>query len=400
MKTSSWLVLIALAVVASGCGRSSLLAQKSLAPDTASARSGGAHTSLAQTNAGEAKHVEGESGPGASYVLDRPASWNGDLVVYVHGYTNPAAPVTLPNIAPLERALLAQGYAVAFSSFSENGYAVPEAVRQTHELRGLFASRFGQPRRTLLIGVSLGGIIGLQLAEKFPQQYAGALLVSGVVGGSAAEVKYIGDVRALFDALFPGRLAGGVTDPPSGVPFHPPTLISAVTGAPDKFGTLLCMTPLPYVNGTEAVTSLVTAIGFQWQGGADLLDRTHGHQLYDNISTRYGCPALPPALVDDINGHVVRYKSTPDARQFLDHYYEPDGNLAIPVLTLHTTRDPVVPLFHEDLYRDKVAAAGRSGLLLQRRVGRYGHVNFSPAEFVAALLDLAKWVETGQKPAL
>lgn len=396
MKTSSWLVLIALAVAASGCGRNTKMAQLPLAPSAAQAAGGGLHASLA--DAGSAQHLEGEVGPGALYSLDRPADWNGDLVVYVHGYTNPASAVALPNIAPLKDGLLARGYGVAYSSFSENGYAVPEAVRETHQLRGLFTSRFGAPRRTFLIGVSLGGIIGLQLAEKFPQQYDGALLVSGVVGGSAAEVKYIGDVRALYDAVY-GNLPGGVTDPPA-VPFNPTPIVAAVTAAPQKLGILLCLTPLPYANANEAVTSLANAIGFQWQGGADLLDRTHGHQLYDNTGVRYDCGALPPAVIDDVNARVTRYQSTPDARAFLDQYYEPDGNLAIPVLTLHTTRDPVVPVFHEDLYRNKVAAAGKLDFLQQRRVTRYGHVTFTPAEIVAAFLDLASWVETGHKPAV
>src|SRR4029077_3317205 len=135
-------------------------AQAPLAPDASLAASGGTHAALAETSAGEAQRADGVVGRGASYLRDRPANWNGDLVVYAHGYTNPAAAVALPNIAPLEQGLLAQGYGVAYSSFSENGYAVAEAVRQTHQLRGLFASRFGQPRRTFLIGVSLGGIIG------------------------------------------------------------------------------------------------------------------------------------------------------------------------------------------------------------------------------------------------
>ena len=393
-----WLVWMALAVAASGCSRDQM-SRSTLAPSAAVTSSGGLRASRADAQ-GEAQHFTGEAGPGASYSISRPANWNGDLVVYVHGYTNPAGAVALPNIAPIEQGLLDHGYGVAYSSFSENGYAVAEAVRQTHQLRGLFASRIGQPRRTFLVGVSLGGIIGLQLAEKFPQQYDGALLVSGVVGGSAAEVKYIGDVRVLFDAFYPGLLAGGVTDPPAGVPFNPGPIVTAIGGSPQNLGPILALTPLPYINGTEAVTSLLNALGFQWQGGADLLDRTHGHQLYDNAAVRYECDALPTAMEDLLNERVTRYQSTPDARAFLEHYYEPDGRLEIPVLTLHTTRDPVVPLFHEDLYRDKVAAAGRSQFLLQRRVSRYGHVNFSPAEILAAFFELANWVETGQKPAV
>ena len=394
--STRWFVWMALAVAASGCGRTQM--RSTLAPDAGQSTSGALRASRAEAQG--AQHLTGEAGPGVTYSLSRPEHWNGDLVVYVHGYSNPAGPVALPNIAPIEQGLLDRGYAVAFSSFSENGYAVAEAVRQTHQLRGLFVSRIGQPRRTFLIGVSLGGIIGLQLAEKFSQQYDGALLVSGVVGGSAAQVKYIGDVRVLFDAFYPGLMAGGVTDPPAGVPFNPGPLVASINAAPQNLGPILCLTPLPYINGTEAVTSLLNALGFQWQGGADLMDRTHGHQLYDNTNVRYQCDALPGTMLDLLNERVARYQSTPDARAFLEHYYEPDGKLEIPVLTLHTSRDPVVPVFHEDLYRDKVAAAGRSQFLLQRRVSRYGHVNFSPAEILAAFLDLAHWVESGQKPAV
>jgi hypothetical protein len=42
------------------------------------------------------------------------------------------------------------------------------------------------------------------------------------------------------------------------------------------------------------------------------------------------------------------------------------GQLSVPLVTLHTTGDPIVPFLHEALYADKVAAAGAPGLLGQR----------------------------------
>ena len=33
--------------------------------------------------------IDGSSGPGALYRLVRPANWNGELVVYAHGYVSP-----------------------------------------------------------------------------------------------------------------------------------------------------------------------------------------------------------------------------------------------------------------------------------------------------------------------
>ena len=98
--------------------------------------------------------VEGEIGPGARYELFLPEGWNGDLVLYAHGYRNPAAPIALPGGAFLDALrdnLLALGYGVAWSSFSENGYAVKDGVTRTRQLRGLFASNFGRPNSTYVI---------------------------------------------------------------------------------------------------------------------------------------------------------------------------------------------------------------------------------------------------------
>jgi len=92
------------------------------------------------------RHVEGGAGPGALYALDVPENWNGDLVVYAHGYTEESgAPVALPNIAYLRDPLLRRGFAFATSSFSTNGYALKEGFLQTHQLGGLFATKFGPP---------------------------------------------------------------------------------------------------------------------------------------------------------------------------------------------------------------------------------------------------------------
>jgi hypothetical protein len=65
---------------------------------------------------------------------------------------------------------------------------------------------------------------------------------------------------------------------------------------------------------------------------------------------------------------------------------------------LSTSRDPVVPGFHQESYLNRVAAAGQSDWLVQRTVDRYGHCNFTPAELAAAFTDLVAWVEFGVKP--
>ena len=119
MRTTLSLVLLAFVGVSmSGCGREVPLSPKITTNSTASALRlpGG---SLPGPRATLAQHLEGSTGPGSSYAMDVPADWNGDLVLYAHGYTNPAAPVALPNITALRDLLLGQGFAVAYSSFSQ-----------------------------------------------------------------------------------------------------------------------------------------------------------------------------------------------------------------------------------------------------------------------------------------
>src|SRR5262245_11306825 len=190
------LLALAALLLATSCSRQSPTAP--LSGPTASSTLRAPRGATADAPPG-AIHLEGDIGPGALYSLDKPADWNGDLVLYLHGYTTPGLPVDLPNNGAVRDKLLAAGFAVAASSFSENGYAVPEAMRQSHQLRGLFVSRVAKPNRVFLFGVSLGGIIGMLLTEKYPQQYDGTFLASGVVGGTQPEVEYISDTKVLFD---------------------------------------------------------------------------------------------------------------------------------------------------------------------------------------------------------
>lgn len=348
-------------------------------------------------------HLQGDIGPGAQWSIDVPANWNNDLVVWLHGYTNPAAPVTLPAFGPMRDAMLAQGYAVAASSFSENGYAVKEGVIQSHQLRGLFVSRVGAPRRTYLVGVSLGGLIGAQLTEKYPDQYDGSLLISGIVGGTPRQLTYIADIRVLFDVFYPGILPGDLYQIPVGINF--PAVLgaaqAAVVGNPNGAGAIAALARVhpEFASGGELVQTILTVDGFQLQGANDLFDRTHGHSFFDNAGYAYTGP-VPQAVIDFANASVARYAATPDAENYLEHYGTPDGNLRIPVITLHNSRDPVVPYQHEGWYLQAVTAQGATGMLLQRTLNQpYGHAVFTPTELTTNLASLASWVDTGIKPA-
>jgi poly(3-hydroxybutyrate) depolymerase len=128
--------------------------------------------------------VDGSVG-GSLYRLVRPANWNGRLVLYAHGFVPSDAPVALPPKGSLLISLLApQGFAVAYSSFSENGWAVQDGAERTHQLLGIFSARFGRPERVYITGVSMGGLIAIKLSETHSNIYAGALPAGAVAGGA------------------------------------------------------------------------------------------------------------------------------------------------------------------------------------------------------------------------
>jgi pimeloyl-ACP methyl ester carboxylesterase len=386
-----------------------------------------------------ARIVEGETGPGSLYALYIPAQWNGEAIYYSHGIRPPLDDITLndqDNFFEVRDELGALGYAFAYSSFSENGLAVKDGAERTHQLRGLLNSELGaQPQRNFLAGYSLGALISVELAERFPGQYAGVLAMCGMVGGTPLELQYVGDVRALFDAYYPGALPGSpVSIPaPMTIPEIQAAVIRAITpSAVDPLATAklfaiasTAQTPLAFVPdwtpaaqglGIETslafrtmVQSLITALYYQNIGTPDVLGRTHGHSPYDNRTTRYtmGTPAVPSTtlipliqgLIAGSNDQVTRYDITPDAQNYLVSNYVPTGSLKIPVVSVHNSWDYLVPFFHEAAFAGIVSTAGASSMLLQRTVQNYGHCNFPTSVVVSSFQTLANWVATGVKPA-
>ena len=348
--------------------------------------------------------VDGSTGPGSLYRLIRPPNWNGTLLVYAHGFVLPDQPVTLPPDGDLIASIVVpQGVAVAISSFSRNGWAVKDGAQRTFQLLGLFRSKFGAPNRVYIAGASMGGLIAVKLIETYPDRFVGALPACALVGGMQRQFDYWGHTRALFDFFYPGVLPGTVDAVPPGIDLNQ-DIVAPATAAmmADPSGAAaiasITQTPVPFADGTELVQSILTALGGHATSYPDLLELTHGHPFFDNTATAY-TGSLPPAVLAAVNAGVVRYAADPSALNYLDHYYEPSGDIQVPTLTLRTSRDPTLPGFNQVAFGATVAAAGQSDLLVQRTVDRYGHCNFQPGELAQAFSDLVLWAEHGIKPA-
>jgi len=354
--------------------------------------------------------ITGVTADGAEYAIFVPNGWNGDVVFYAHGIIPPLAPVSLPgpadwdNAPALRDALTQAGFAVVYSSFSENGYAIKDGIQRTHQLRGIFTSKVSRPRRSFLLGHSLGAQVVQALAETYPDQYDGALAMCGVLGGTRLQTDYIGHVRTLFDFFYPGVLPGNTMEMPIVITDVTTQIqnpvIAAVMANPTGFGLIAAsnQAQLAGNNTLELLTSLVNALAYHAIGVNDLLERTHGHVLFDNSTTVYNSALYPAAYYKDANLGVTRYTATPDALEWLEHNYEPTGDLRIPMITVHKTRDRLVPYRHEAAYRERVTAAGASKNLLQRSDDSFGHCDFGVPQMMSNFQDLVGWVNSGVQP--
>jgi len=356
--------------------------------------------------------IDGTAADGSLYEIVTPAIWNHQLVLYAHGIVDPQEPIALPSdsgFTEFRDALVQQGFAVAYSSYASNGFAIKEGAADTDHLRSLFASKVGEPAKTFLVGVSLGGAIVVDLAERFPKKYDGALPMCGLIGGSPLEIEYVGNSRVLFDYFFPGVIPGTLLHTPL-LPYDPnsatPNVGLAVAAAlitglnPQASPTLPTLQladtlGLEAATPTEVITGLIEVLGFDVRFVNDVLVRTDLASPYDNRFIRYSGSLDDKAL----NAGVERVTGTEQGFEYLFRYYQPTGRVRIPTVTLHTTRDPLVPYWHEQIYHALAARRHSDGLLVQQSVNRFGHCAFQSSEVVHAFSGLVGWVDYGIKPS-
>ena len=339
---------------------------------------------------------EGRLPSGALSLICVPdAGWNGELVLFAHGYVAAGeklrfAHLELPGGFSLPAIVQGAGYAFATTSYRRNGLAVLEGVQDLRELSAAFAAGFGPPGRVLATGVSEGGLVVTLLAERHPEVVDGALAACGPLGGLRRQVDYIGDVRVLFDYFFPGVLPGSPTRVPPRLRrdwenVHRPRIRAVVRRRP-RAALRLVRTAGAAIRAGDRRSVVETVVDTLWysiHAGPDLAARVGGNP-YGNANRRYSGSG------DDrrLNRRVRRIRASRAARARLSAY-EPSGALRIPLTTMHTRGDEVVPFAHQRDYASRVARAGASDLLETRLLRRYGHCEFRADELLEAFTGLA-----------
>ena len=380
----------------------------------------------------------------ARFTIDVPRPWNGTLFLYSHGYV--AAGSTNPSSASPDPVtgqwLIAGGYALAASAYSSTGWAIEDALKDQVALLDYFGRHVGKPKRVIAIGASLGGIITAGLIQDYPDRFAGAMPLCGVLAGGVAAWNTGLDSAYAFKTLLAPQSAlqvVHVTDPDANAKIAADIIAKAGATASGKArvalmaaladipGWFLPTQPEPAATDYDAMASAQALwesridFPFAFRYRAELEKRAGGnpswnvgvdyrHQL-DISPYRDEVVALYRGASLDLNAELATLNAgatiKPDARAvaYLDRFISFDGAITVPVLTAHTTTDGLVVPQDETAYADVVRAAGRQDLLRQVFVHRAGHCAFTSAEVISLIkvmlrrLDSGRWDDAALRPA-
>jgi pimeloyl-ACP methyl ester carboxylesterase len=363
----------------------------------------GAPVNAARDSA-NACEADGTQASGAKYRICMPVfGWNGDLVVYAHGYVDPTQPIAIPedqlnlNGTNVPNAINQLGYGFAMSSYSVNGLAVREGISDTIDLVRIFKEKYPTVKKVYLIGVSEGSLVATLIAERAPQSFSGALALCGPIGDFNTQISHFGDFRVAFDYFFPGVMpASAVNIPPTllntwNSSYFSATVIPAITapGAAISMTQLFSVTGVP-IDSARPMTSMIASTAqllwyniFSTNDGVQKL----GGSPYGNTGKIYSGTLNDSAF----NTGVARFSAAPTATLNLGAL-QTSGTPQIPLVTLHTTGDDVVPYRHAPLYQNKISAQGYGPRYDHQSSPSHGHCAFSVAEVQGALTLLQQRV--------
>jgi pimeloyl-ACP methyl ester carboxylesterase len=326
---------------------------------------------------------------GASYRIDIPAPWNHDLIVFYHGYS--ITPIEFKRdekISPMFDSMLGEGYAVIQSGYSAGGWAVEQGYAETEELRKRFVAKYGKPKHSYVMGMSMGGTLTAMTMEQRLEVYNGALSLCGALEPSDRLMQRDFALRAAFDYYFPGMLGELVpvaTDYPHETAER--RIAAALASKPVAQQALL-----RWYAAADA-RNLAPVIDFVVYEIGELQRRAHGNPV-GNADTIYVGTGDDFAL----NDGVRRYRADAKAAVYLARWYTPSGKLTKPLLALHDSGDPLVPASSAGEYALLASRAGHGDNFVQQYVNREGHCVFTPQEIGRAFDELVAWTQSGKRP--
>ncbi len=335
-------------------------------------------------------------------------------MVYAPGSVPPQLPLAIRDdeVGGLDVSAIVNGFlgfAFATTSYRDNGLIVVDATGDLQRLVGRFRELYGPiGGKTYAVGVSEGGLIATFATERHTQLFDGTLAACAPIGDFQRQVNYFDDFRLAFDHFFAATLAGnGILlgspiDIPEGViaafgnPAQPGPLAQVIAAAllanPTPTNQLLAAADiplqLPASDPARVVEFVLRLLAYNILFTNDAQDILGG-QPYDNVA-----PTDYDRVIDGLG--VPPFIADQPALSHLRAMYQTSGRLKAPLVTLFNVSDPIVPSWHEEVYRDKVDAAGAAEhLIAQIGISRFGHCDFTVGEVLGAFSALVQAV-TGE----
>ena len=381
----------------------------------------------------------------ADYLIYQPADWNGDLVLWAHQflptiYPAGAFPFPVPvGFGPYPAAsdsffqsflgprdaIVCDGFAMAASAFERHGLATEEGMRDTHLLNRIAPRHLGaEPDATYVTGYSGGGLITIALAEKFPHRYAGALSDQGTTSMFVAGSTF-SHIRAVLDVYYPGLIETPFLQGRDLTPDEFGALVAELMAriqadpealqrmahvrVPDSErldpagrGTpLLLADPLaadPAAAFESLVTSMLPSLQLTLMFVEDMQDRLQNGMAFDNRHVVYAGFDMTAEEEANLNARVPRYDADRWTVRYFTFFYEPSGELQVPLVSIRVSHNPMVPIELGWAHDQAIARAGATDLHSVWLIERYGHNTLTAQEFATALRALVDWVETGTRP--
>ena len=98
------------------------------------------------------------------------------------------------------------------------------------------------------------------------------------------------------------------------------------------------------------------------------------------------------------NSEIARYAADPKAQEYMRAFYTPNGHIMNPMLAIHTSYDPLVPVWIPNTYTSTIDQAGNSKLYVQQFVKHDGHCAILPDEVARGFSELREWKARGTRP--
>jgi hypothetical protein len=402
------------------------------------APSAGAASSAAST------HYTGLLADGATWIADVPASWNGTIILYSHGF-GPLTAQDAPDPAT-QADLLGLGYALVGSSYSGSSWwALASATKDQFASLAAVEKLTGPPRRTIAWGTSMGGLVSAEETQDARGRLDGTLTTCGLVAGALSLNNYQLDGEyALNELLAPSQQIQLVRYATADQATAAATALAAVTAnaqataqgrARIALGAALLNEPtwfsgaappapadyagqeaqqadelsnyvLPFIIGARYQIELAAGGNSSFTKGVNYARELQHSSFLPEVKALYRAAGL--SLDSDLatltrNADIT---ADPGAIATLARTSMVTGRLSVPELDIHTIYDQLVPVEQENWYRQRVTQAGSSALFRQAFVEATGHCNFQPAGYIAALraleyrLNTGRWADVTQPGAL